>query len=50
MDKFTPNQILTHTHNGIVREVKYLGPHHNPVYVWIIADGRKVTARWEELS
>lgn len=51
MDKqFTPGQLVTHTYRGVVRQVKYVGPHHNPVYAWIIADGRKVTARWNELS
>jgi hypothetical protein len=61
MDKqFTPNEIVNNRcvksissagTEYYIRDAKYLGPHHNPQYAWIISHNcKKVTARWEDLS
>lgn len=61
MDKtFTPGEIVNNrvVKSGFgvntvyeIRDAKYLGPHHNPEYAWIISHNcKKVTARWTDLS
>jgi len=47
---FVPNQIYKRKHQGELKDIRYLGPHHNKEYAKIIShEGKKVTEKWENL-